>query len=150
MSPDLDSQLTDLQGYAKGQNTRIKTLDIPHFLPPSGNPFWNTLWESVWRGQTADISDRGYYVTRSSTPDAADDSIFFPDGAPTSCRAMNNPQVVQDCWKLNCDKILIRSEFDKAEEFLLLQCRDPYIHAVILTGQPGIGVFFSYPNPTGP
>ena len=146
MSSDLDSRLRSLQQYAPSQNERIKLLSSPRFFQDPDNPFWLQLWYSVWVHQARVISDEDHKVARSSGLGTIDDSLVLPDVVPPSCRVMTNPDIARDCWNFNCTKFLIRSQYHKAEEFALSICHDEDIQALVITGQPGIGLFYLYPD----
>lgn len=147
MSSELDWQLTLLRQHAPKQTLSIvPLLNQPHIFCNSGNLEWNDLWRSVWGRRTGDvpISDKDDPVVRSSNP--VDDSFILPDVVPHSRRVMTLPAVARRCWNFDFDAVLIRSEYNKAEEFALSQCHD--VQALIITGQPGIGPFPFYLNST--
>ena len=146
MSLDLGSEL--YQEYARVQNDRIRQHPKASYLfEDSNEEFWNDLWKSVWLDQTLDISDQDHEVKRSTPPDAIDNSLISPHTVPSSCHVMDNPPLAEECWPFDCAKILVRSEYTKAEEFAVKRCGE--VDSLIVTGQPGIGTSLSYTNFNG-
>ena len=143
MAPNLDL----LREYTKDQTNSINNL-ATSLLPDSDFPAWNELWRSVWGVQAGDLSDKKHIVVRSPHPDAIDDSSLLPHTVPPSCLVMPYPAETKQCWKFKCEKIFIRSVYNKAEEFALSCCDNKRIEAVIFSRQPGIGSFLLYPVAT--
>ena len=142
MADDSISRLEHLQRHTKNQTNSINCL--PALRDPN-LPQWVEFWRSVWGVQ---VSDENHRVIRSPAPHAIDDPSILPDAVPSSCLVMTYPTEAKKCWKFKCEKIFIRSEYNKAEEFVLSRCAGE-IAAIVIAGQPGIGSFFLYPLTTG-
>ena len=127
------------------QNAVIESLVCDkHLFQEPRDSQWLRLWHSIWELQTEQVSDQYQKVVRSPSSGAIDDQFLLPDNVPSSHYVMTLP-IPQDIpWNLNCHKILIRSEYYKAEEFILSACGDKNVEALIITGQPGIGMFVPY------
>ena len=134
MSLDLDSKLASLQQYAPAQTARITDLDNPEYFLDCNDPVWNELWLSTWGRR--DISDEHHEVRRGPDSNVVNE-ILLPNIVPPSCRVMTTPAITKYCTNLKCDKILVRPEYDEAEEFALSKC--DMIRLLVITGKPGSG-----------
>ena len=78
-------------------------------------------------------------------PHPIDDSFIFPDIVPPSCKVLPKPKTLDGCWGgFGCKKMLIRDEYKEAMDFILATLAEERTsNACIITGQPGIGSFFS-------
>jgi len=138
--------LQSLASYAAHQEELIRSLMEDN---PGDNLFrdpkmkgWTTFWESCWGKPVGHEMEEK--VVRGPAP--ISDSLIFPDVVPFVRRVVLKPTSLDNIWGgFRCKKFLIRHEYKEADEFLLSTFNDEGIFtAVIATGQPGIGLSFSY------
>ena len=133
--------LESLKVYAPGQTDRIKlVLDGPFapFKEPSIKR-WEQLWRSAWDKDLVSL-DTTREVQRG--PDAIEEEYIFGDDGPPGCKmnVMIKSEAVDSCWEFECENILIRSEYKKAEDFLLSSCGSVPAHrGSVIAGRLGIG-----------
>lgn len=139
----MSSDLKSLQGRAPHQEELIKSLSGPSFpschLRDTDDDGWMELWKVAW-DRDPDLLNGTEKVERSSDP--IDDSLVGV--VPTDCDVMLKPEVTMNLWYLKpkCKKILIRSEYREAEQFVLSACGAAMASDVlVVTGQPGIGCY---------
>ena len=73
-------------------------------------------------------------------PGAIDGPLILPDGVPLRCDAMLKPKSLDGCWRLDCDKVFVRPEYEEVEKFVLSTfCDEMMYEAILVTCQPGIG-----------
>jgi hypothetical protein len=87
-----------------------------------------------------------HVVERSLGEDAIGDALIRPDDVDLPCR-MTVPDVAKRCRKFNYKTFFTRSEYYKAENFAVLQCKED-VQALVVSGQPGIGLFILHPTAT--
>jgi len=133
-SPDT---LDSLVQYTKIQEERIESLLESGFQSPEQYDPMITLWRNVW-GKSELCFDATEKIKRDL--DKVDDSLI--DGVvPNEFNVMILPPGVRRCWGIRCQKIFIRpSEYEEAEKAALATSRQEY-EGILITGQPGIGLF---------
>lgn len=148
LNPTTPPKLASLQHYISGQVDRIKLLlNLPspnfYFRSPD-NEYWTGFWKSFWgvaEGKGVDSFDRMEEVERGL--DTIDASLLHPDVVPKDRNVMTKDKIVDKYWYSECGDILIRSEYNKAEDSILSTCGTA-AHGIVVAGQPGTGlsVFF--------
>jgi len=96
------------------------------------------LWEAVW-GKTDLLIDVTMPVERGPNPV---DDASIGEVVPKKCDVMVVPSAVSNCWDIGCEKILIRGEYEEAEQSVVSGSQQPRCHGIMVIGQPGIGFFF--------
>ncbi|KAF9646282.1 hypothetical protein BDM02DRAFT_3271061 [Thelephora ganbajun] len=137
--------LRSLQRYAPRQTELIESLLDPsypnsHFRDPYSK-HWVQFWLSAWDKDpdSLDVTegfDRG--------PDATDEPIFLDEDdnqLPPRRDVMLKSDIMDNCWLFKCEKILIRSEYKEAEEFILSTRGAATVYdALLIVGDTGIGI----------
>jgi hypothetical protein len=146
--PPEPTALGDLSYYAPRQTKLIESNPYRGIRGPllrdTNHGNWKLLWTSIWGVKDPDALDATQEVSRGTGSDAVDDELAFPDGAPTHCNVMTKPGVLDHCWNFKCEKIFVRSEYKEAEDFIVSVCGKAQTPpcALVVTGQPGIGLHF--------
>ena len=130
--------LEPLVAYTSDQTDRIEALldnpDSPLCEPSL--KCWGKLWTAVWGKKR--FSETMREIQRGLDP--IDDSIL-PDGVPTVVNVMIQEVIDLVDWDPMPKNILIRPEYKIAEDFILSSCGAvPALKAVVIAGQPGIGL----------
>jgi len=143
--------LKSLQDYTSRQEERIESLmESPsedYYLQETREETWKQLYYSAWGADLGSL-DKSEPVVRA--PDAINNALILPDIVPINRNVMPKPHNLDDCWRFECEKFLIRSEYKEAEGFVLSNF-DPEqkVSNVVITGQPGIGPPLFYSVITG-
>ena len=138
--------LRSLKTYVPDQEKRIGSLlrrsKNPVFQHLGEDDSWVDLWHAAWN-KDLDGLDTQEKVKRDLHP--IDDSLI-PDVVPDERAVMFMPASLNACWvDIECEKILVRSEYKEAEEFAISACRnEEKYRTVMVVGQPGIGLFLFY------
>lgn len=139
-APSEPITLESLQQYASSQTKLIESVsESPLRFRTPENAHWIELWSTVW-GKNVDSLDNLEQV--ESGPDSRNNSLIFPGVIPSDRKVMSRPDILKHCWEsITYEKILIRSEYWEAEEFILSICgSERNYNVVVVTGQPGIGL----------
>lgn len=133
--------LRSLQKYASEQEERIKSFltcaSENYYLRETSDVHWKRFYSSPW-DTDPDSFDKSEPVIRG--PDAIDTSQLLPDGIPGSRHVMLKPDHLDVCWPFECEKFLIRPEYEQAGGFALsIFGAERAVSIVVIAGQPGIG-----------
>jgi hypothetical protein len=134
--------LRSLQSFAPRQEERIKRLIGKGRFQDLEDPDWKTFFKSAWGGLggNPDAFEGPKKVQRGIDP--IDDSLLLPDIVPDMCNVMPKFETLDECWYFDCEDILVRSEYKEAEQAVLSACAGGE-EAIVVTGQPGIGLSLS-------
>jgi hypothetical protein len=103
------------------------------------SPLWVEFRDSVWNRGLAGLQTREPFERGD---DPVEDSKILPDVVPTTRLVANIPEILTNSLGLRKRRILVRSEYEEAEQAALLAFEE-HIDAFAVTGQPGIGTFAS-------
>jgi len=134
--------LQSLQNYASEQEERIqsflKSAPENYYLRETCDESWKRFYSSTW-GKDPDSFDKSEPVARG--PDAINDSRILPNVVPRNRNVMLKPDRLDDHWCFECEKFLIRPEYEEAESFVLSAFGvERAISGVVIAGQPGTGL----------
>jgi hypothetical protein len=139
-----------LEGLTQSVPAQTKAID---YLLGNTNYFstswyesssWVEFRDSVWKKGLADLQAREPFERGD---DPVEDSQTLPDIVPTTRLVTNIPSILSHSVNLREQRVLVRSEYEEAEQAALLAFEE-HIDAFAVTGQPGIGVFASHSTAT--
>jgi len=134
--------LASLDFYVPSQEELIDKLSKKRRSPladlEKDDP-WVEFWKETW-DRSLDSFDGKKKVKRDE--DKAIYDTLISDIVPTKCNAMVKPATLNYCWTFDCRNVFIRAEYPEAEDFALsvCSCETPQYQALVVTGQPGIGL----------
>ena len=140
---------------ASAMSTMLETLqpEVPHqmdlirsspgyLFQDCGEEVWKQLYQKCW-GMNADSMDHEHNIERGPGSDIINSSGNLDQDVPTHSRIMDIPKQAESCWDSYCDGVFIRTEYNEAEQYAVSTCRDsPWPLALLIAGQPGIGIHF--------
>jgi hypothetical protein len=119
-SPTMSNSLDDLKKHIPDQTLKIDQIinSSDHFSDSGPDvSAWATVRDSLWGKGLASLDDPLSNTTR---------------------HVVKIPEIMPDLWGLNNSRILVRSEYEEAEQ-AALSASAKYVEAFLLTGQPGTG-----------
>jgi len=140
--PTLRSLKIHVPDQEKCINPLLKRSTNPVFQHLDEGDSWVDLWRAAWN-KDLDGLDTPEKVERDLHPI---DNSLIPDAVPDERAIMLLPAALIGCWvDIECEKILVRSEYKEAEEFAVSACSNKRRYrTVMVTGQPGIGLFLFF------
>jgi len=135
--------LEDLTQYASAQTDAINRLIQMGRLTtgPISNT-WSKFKESVWKKGLASV-EAHEPVERDDDP--LDDEETDSDTIPVSALVAPLPGSLPKVWDSYSKRILVRLEYQEAEQ-AVLSANENNKDALIIAGQPGIGLLSSHPT----
>jgi len=127
----------DLPQHVNIQEDAINRLtEMGHFIGGPTSDAWTEFKESVW-GKKLE-SFQAEKLVKRDTQDPIEDPSIPPDSVSDKTQVMIIPSSMPITWGPSKQLILIRSEYEEAEEAALSANRSGR-DVFLVTGQPGIG-----------
>ena len=129
------ASLNDLTRHIEIQNQAIKSLPPGVIAPLVSEAPWEDFRQEFWKKpltslETPETIDRG--------EDPVEDNVF-PEGPPSgSFPVIVAPKSFSNALGLASRKIVVRSEYDEAEQMAVLSVKSG-VRLFVATGTPGIG-----------
>ena len=124
--------LNDLTQHIEIQNQAIKSLPSDAIVPVASRSPWEDFRQEFW----------GKELEKSETVDRGEDPVaddVLPEGPPSgSFFVIDAPKSMPDALGLASTKIVVRSEYNEAEQVAVLSIKSR-IRLFIVSGTPGIG-----------
>jgi hypothetical protein len=157
-------RLQELEKHIGNQTLKInRCVNRPtcftNFMEDEDDPSWATFRDSVWgnasalarlekQGLSAAQNEVGMNIDvegegDSNTPQGIQPAVELPDTQPVvklpnTQPVVRLPETLPDVWGLDSSHVLVRSEYEEAEEAALM-ANASNVDAFLVTGQPGIG-----------